>query len=59
MAEAWHRYPFDLMVEDILNHLAWMAEAWRRCPFILMEGILIRNCYSFNLMVEDILDHLA
>jgi len=23
MAEAWHRYPFDLMVEDILNLLAW------------------------------------
>jgi len=58
MAEAWRRCPFILM-EDILNHLAWMAEAWRRCPFILMEGILIQNRYSFNLMVEDILDHLA
>jgi len=58
MAEAWHRYQFILM-EDILNHLAWMAEAWRRHPFILMEGILIQNRYSFNLMVEDILDHLA
>jgi len=58
MAEAWRRYPFILM-EDILNHLAWMDEAWRRCPFILMEGILIQNRYSFNLMVEDILDHLA